>query len=112
MFEKLIERKDLKKKMERKEVINDDMKIDIEERIRKIEDAIEKEVSEDQMKEAMETLRELGSREDSINGEGRKKMWKMLKNIYPKITPTVPVGKKDKSGNIITNHKGLKKNCI
>ena len=108
MFQKLIERKDLKKKLERKEVINDDMKTVIEVRIKQIEDEIEKEVSEDQMKEAMETLRELGCQEDSMKGEGRKKMWKMLKEMYPKITPAVPVGKKDKSGNIITNHRGLK----
>ena len=35
-------------------------------------------------------------------------MWKILKKKYPETSPDVPVGKKDKSGNLITNHKGLK----
>ena len=36
-------------------------------------------------------------------------MWELLKRKYPKCVPSVPVGKKDKSGNIVTNHQGLKK---
>ena len=35
-------------------------------------------------------------------------MWKLLKKMFPKISPAVPVGKRDKSGNIITNHNSLK----
>ena len=35
-------------------------------------------------------------------------MWKVLKKNYPKISASVPVGKKDRKGNIITNHEGLK----
>ena len=62
----------------------------------------------DQLKEAVETLRKLGGQEDKIRGEGRKNIWKMLKEMYPKISCAVPVGKQDKSGNIITNHESLK----
>ena len=36
-------------------------------------------------------------------------MWELLKRKYPKCTPSISVGKKDKSGNIVTNHEGLKK---
>ena len=35
-------------------------------------------------------------------------MWKYLKKKYPKISVDIPVGKKDRKGNIITNHEGLK----
>ena len=35
-------------------------------------------------------------------------MWKILKRKVPKNAPSVPVGKKDKSGNLITNIEGLK----
>ena len=45
----------------------------------------------------------------ATNGSGRKVLWELLKKKYPKCVPSVPVGKKDKSGNIVTNHQGLKK---
>ena len=45
----------------------------------------------------------------ALNGSGRNKLCKFLQKKYPKNSPTIPVGKKDKSGNIITNHLGLKK---
>ena len=44
-----------------------------------------------------------------MDGAGRRKMWSFLKKIFPKITPGVPTGKKDRNGKIITNHLGLKK---
>jgi len=83
-------------------------KTKLEENIENAEPEIEKEVSEEYVREAMETLRELGGQEDEISGEGRNKMWKMLKQMHPKVSPAVPVGKQDLSGNIITNHEGLK----
>ena len=50
----------------------------------------------------------LGGDGQHLNGSGRKNMWEILKIKYPKILPAVPVGKKDKAGNMITNHEGLK----
>ena len=85
------------------------MKTQIKVRIIQIEEEIEKEVTEDYQKELMETLRELGQSEHSVNGDKRKQIWKLLKKNYPKILTAVPVGKKDGKGNIITNHDGLKK---
>ena len=107
LFQKLNEMKRLKKDLTDKELNLKD-KSELEERIEKIEQEIAKEVSEEFIKEAMLTLRELGGQEDAISGEGRKKMWKKLKEMYPKITSAVPVGKQDKSGNIVTNHESLK----
>ena len=108
MFEKLIERKNLMNNLDRENVSDEDMKRSIENRIKQIEHDIEEEVSDNQIEKIVETLRELGGEEDAIRGEGRNKMWKLLKEIYPKVSPAVPVGKKDKRGNIITNHKSLK----
>merc|ERR1712240_34100 len=56
----------------------------------------------------MTSIRELGSKGSDLKGEGRTKMWKILHKYYPKHLNAVPVGKKDRSGNIITNHKELK----
>ena len=107
IFEKMNEMKVMKKDLASKEITVED-KMKLEERIEKMEKELEKEVSEEYISDAMETLRELGGQEDEISGEGRKKMWKKLKEMYPKVQPAVPVGKQDKSGNIVTNHESLK----
>ena len=98
---------DMKKELKEVE-IDEEMRFKIQDRIKQIEEEVEREVSEEYLKEIMETLQELGGEENFISGEGRKKMWKLLKRNYPKIVPAIPVGKKDRKGNIITNHKGLK----
>ena len=77
-------------------------------RIKQIEEDIERKVTEYYQRELFETLKELGGAGDCIGGDQRKKMWKVLKKHYPKISPLIPVGKKDMKGNIITNHEGLK----
>ena len=69
---------------------------------------METEVTEEYLNEVMDTIRELGGAEDNLSGDRRKKMWKVLKKNYPKISASIPVGKKDRKGNIITNHEGLK----
>ena len=38
-----------------------------------------------------------------------EKLWGLLKKKLPKVSSAIPVGKKDRKGNLITNHKGLKK---
>ena len=57
----------------------------------------------------METIKEFGGDETSLDGSVRNKLWKVLKKKFPKIPSTFPVGKKDREGNLITNHRGLKK---
>ena len=103
IFENLKEIADMKKELKVVE-IDEEMRFKIQDRIKQIEEEVEREVSEEYLKEIMETLRELGGEENSISGEGRKKMWKLLKRNYPKIVPAIPVGKKDRKVNIITNH--------
>ena len=65
-------------------------------------------MAEKNVKEVVETIKSLGGDEHSLSGAGRKQMWKLLKRKFPKNIPVVPVGKKDGTGNIITNHEGLK----
>ena len=48
----------------------------------------------------MDTSENLNGEKDNLGGAGRKQMWKILKKKYPKTSPDVPVGKKDKSGNL------------
>jgi hypothetical protein len=62
--------------------ITEEMRDKIEERIKRIEAEIEKEFSEERIKDVLETLRELGDEENSIDGERRKKMWKVLKKNH------------------------------
>ena len=88
--------------------ISEEMRIKIEERIVQIEEEIGTEVSEKYVKEIYDALLKLGGDGQHLKGSGRKKMWEILKRKYPKILPAVPVGKKDKAGNMITNHEGLK----
>ena len=56
----------------------------------------------------VKTLEEI-SENGNINGSGRKKLWKVLKNKYPKISQPTPVAKIDNKGNLITKHQDLKK---
>ena len=81
------------------------MRIKIKERIYIIEEEISSKISEKYVEEIVETLKELGGDEKNLNGSGRKKLWEILKKNYSKCKTQVPVGKKDKFGNIVTNHE-------
>ena len=102
----LNERVDLKKNI-KLSLISDEMKIKIRDRISQIEEDIGQDISEEYFKEILETLRKLGGDEKNLNGSGRKQLWKLLKQKYPKIMSSVPVGKKDKYGTIVTNYGGI-----
>ena len=65
-------------------------------------------MKEEYQREIIESLRDLSDDENGANGVRRRKLWKLLKKYYPKVSTAVPVGKKDGKGNIITNHEGLK----
>ena len=103
----LKERIELKKESRLSE-INEDTMNKIENRIKAIEDEIGQEELEDSIKEIVETIQGLGGGKTSLDGNGRQQLWKLLKSKYPKNPPSIPVGKKDRSGNMITNHIGLK----
>ena len=84
------------------------MKGHIEEKIKSIEKDIGNEIVSDYHKEIVETIKDIGGDETSIDGSGRQKLWKVLKRKCPKEKSNIPTGKKDRKGNIISNHKGLK----
>ena len=89
--------------------ISEEMKLKIEERICEIEMDIGNEIAEEYKKEIDKTLKEFGGDDKNLCGSGRQKLWKLLKKKFPKCSLQNPMGKKDKYGNLITNHEELKK---
>ena len=87
--------------------IDEEGKRNIEEKIKMIENDIGEEVINQNHKEIIETVKDLGDGQE-INNIQRRKLWKMLKKKFPKNSSVVPVGKKDKDGKIVTNHSELK----
>ena len=85
--------------------VDDEMKEKLEDRIKEIEDSIGEKAINENHKELIETVKELG---DDFDGIERRKLWKMLKKKFPKNLNAVPVGKKNKQGKIVTNHTELK----
>ena len=105
--ELLKERVRLKK--EAKEMkIDDNMREDINKKIKDIENDIGEDVTHENYKVVVETLKDI-SEEGDINGSGRNKMWSMLKRKFPKISKQIPIAKRDSRGNLITKHQDLKK---
>ena len=96
------------KNEEKSDVITEQMKQKIKVRIKEIENEIGDKVGESYLKEILETIQGLGGDQTSLDGSGRKKLWSLLKRKFPKIQSAFPVGKKDRKGNLITNHLGLK----
>ena len=90
------------------QIVDDNMKDMINERIRQIEEEIGEDVENENHKVVVETLHELGDG-SNLNGSGRKKLWSLLKKKFPKSSHAIPVAKKDGKGNLVTNHKELKK---
>ena len=97
------ERINLKKEVKSK-IIDEDMKNKIEERIKEIEKDIGNEIVDNYHKEILEAVKDLGGDETGIDGSGRRRIWNVLKRKRPKIKSSVPVGKKDRKGNLISNH--------
>ena len=88
--------------------MKEELKEKIEKRIRDIDTGIGDKVAESYHKEILETINDLGGDETSLDGSSRNKLWKILKRKVPKNEPVIPVGKKDRKGNMVTNHMGLK----
>ena len=104
--EMLLQRIKLKNEAKR-EKIDDEMRVKINQRIKQIENDIGEEIAENNFKDVIDTMKELGEG-SNINGTGRKKFWDLLKRKYPKNLSAVPVGKKDSSGKMVTEHEELK----
>ena len=63
--------------------ISEEMRRKIEERIYQIEEEISNEISEEYVKEILDTLIKFGGDDQNLSG-GRKMLWKLLKRKYPK----------------------------
>ena len=106
--DKLLKERVSLKNEKKSSVIDDDMKEKIEKKIKVIEDEIGEDIANENCKVIMDTLKKLGDG-SSLNGAGRKQLWGLLKKRFPKSSQAVPVGKKDGKGNLVTNHRDLKK---
>ena len=72
-------------KLKKDKTIDAEMKLKIEERIKQIEEEIGNTIFEDYHKDIMETIKEFGGDETSLDGSGRNKLWKCLKKKFPNI---------------------------
>ena len=103
----------LKLQEERSELLKaikeDDDSADVEnERIRNKIYEIEMKLGEENAKENMnkiQSMEELGGESDCMNTNG---MWKLKQKLFPKISPQVVTGKKDKHDKLVTDPELLK----
>ena len=87
---------------------DDNMKEKINVRIAQIEEEIGDNIANEFKRKLADTIEEIGGEKDAINGAGRNRIWNWIKKKYPKHSNVIPVGKRDRKGNFITNHEGLK----
>ena len=76
-----------------------------EEEITKIEETIADLCQEGNMKKVMENFSDMNGADGNINQQG---VWKTKKKLFPKINPSLPVGKKNLDDRLITNPEELK----
>ena len=96
------------KRDSKSEQLDETMKDKINVRIAEIETEVGDHIAKEFLQSISDTIKEVGGEIDDINGSGRNKIWKLMKKKYPKQSHAIPVGKRDRSGNMITNHAGLK----
>ena len=96
---KLIERrKVLKKKVDRSE--------SEEEEIDRIETEIADKCQEFNRKRLIDNFSDLGGKDGNLQYQG---IWNIKKKLFPKVKPSLPVGKKNLKDQLITNPEELKK---
>ena len=66
---------------------------------------IAKECEEENRKKIIENFKDMDGNEGNLNHQG---VWQVKRKQFPKIQPTLPVGKKNVQGQIITNPEELK----
>ena len=106
-IEKLLKERVTLMKQRKLPNIDDMERQNIEEKIRLLEVNIGEDIINENHKEIVDTVKELGDGQE-FNHLERRTLWKMLKKKFPKNLSAVPVAKKNKSGKIITDHKELK----
>ena len=101
------ERLELKAKL-KKPGVSEEIKIEMNDKIVEIEEKIGNDIADKYHREIVDSINALGGDHKNLNGSARIELWKILNKKIPKNSPTVPVGKKDVFGNIVTNYEGLK----
>ena len=66
---------------------------------------IANECSEENFQKIKDNFQDLSGLNDKLNSNG---MWRQMKKLFPKNVQPLPVGKKNKRGQIITNPEQLK----
>ena len=90
-----------RRKLRRKEILNEEE----EEELDKLEEEIAKKCEENNKKKVIDNFRELDDNGD-VSNQG---IWKVKRKFFPKIKPSLPVGKKNLKQQLITNPTELKK---
>ena len=84
-------------------------KEEVEERIKEVEENIGDDLANEYKNEIISTINKFGGDSKRLTGSGRNKVWQVIKKKFTKQAATIPVGKKDASGNLVTSYEALKK---
>ena len=96
------------KKKTKLENIEEKVRDEIRARIKEIEEEIGEDAAFENHKAIVDAIKDLGD-DSSLDGSGRRKMWSLLKKRFPKSDHITPTAKKNSQGNLVTNHRELKK---
>ena len=77
-----------------------------DEAIEEIEDEIATILQEENKRKVMENFSDINGSDEFLSQHG---LWKVKRKIFPKFKPSLPVGKKNIKGQLITNSEELKK---
>ena len=78
---------------------------DLEKELETLECTIAEVSAEENRRKVIENFKEIGESQDSMNTNG---VWNIKKKVFPKINQVKPTGKKNRTGQIITNPEALK----
>ena len=106
-YDNLLKERMILKKEIRSGTIVEELRTKIKQKIEAIEESIGDKAVQENFRTIVETVKSLGD-EQNLNVLGRQKLWKILKHKFPKNSLAVPVGKRNRSGKIVTEHQELK----
>ena len=93
--------------MERRRILRkkDFLKENEEEELSKLEERIAAQCEEVNRRKVTDNFKEINGKEGELRHQG---IWKLKKKYFPKIKPSLPAGKKNMKGQLITNPAELK----
>ena len=78
---------------------------DIKEKLGKVEETIADLIGKENRDKILNNFKKFSDTTDSVSRLG---VWAVVRKVFPKISTSVPMGKRDHKGKIITNPIGLK----